>query len=192
MPGIVGILLAAGASARFGANKLLVPLDDGTPVAVAAARRLRTAVRDAVAVVRPDDDVLPLLLREAGLRTVVCHNAARGMGASLAAGVNAGAAASGWLVALADMPWIAESTIRAVAQALAGGARIAAPYHDGERGHPVGFAAEWRGALLAADGDAGARDVLRRYARDVVRINVTDPGVLRDVDHPADIAPAER
>ena len=47
----------------------------------------------------------------------------------------------GWVVALADMPWIRTETIAAVADALARGAMIAAPDYAGVRGHPVGFAA---------------------------------------------------
>jgi len=55
---IVGILLAAGYSTRFGTNKLLAPLpaggpETGAPVAVAAARHLAEALPEPVAVVRP-------------------------------------------------------------------------------------------------------------------------------------------
>jgi len=38
MRGIAGILLAAGCGSRFGANKLLAPLADGTPLAIAALK----------------------------------------------------------------------------------------------------------------------------------------------------------
>jgi len=48
-----GILLAAGFSRRFGANKLLHPLADGIPIALAAARRLRAALPEVLAVVNP-------------------------------------------------------------------------------------------------------------------------------------------
>ncbi len=55
---VVGILLAAGFSTRFGTNKLLAALpadgpEAGTPVAVAAARHLAEALPESVAVVRP-------------------------------------------------------------------------------------------------------------------------------------------
>ena len=46
------ILLAAGRSSRFGGNKLLHPLADGTPVALAAARNLVAALPGALAVVK--------------------------------------------------------------------------------------------------------------------------------------------
>jgi molybdenum cofactor cytidylyltransferase len=43
--------------------------------------------------------------------------------------------------------------------------------------------------LLAAAGDEGAKKLLERHAADLVKIPVGDPGVIRDVDTPADLAP---
>lgn len=184
---ITGILLAAGVSARFGAHKLLHPLPDGTPVAVAAAQCLTTALPDALAVVRPDDEALQHLLVKAGLRVTVAPRAAEGMGASLAAAVAATHGTGGWVVALADMPFIEPDTVRAVAQALEAGAAIAAPRYDAQRGHPVGFAARFRDELLALHGEAGARALVARHAAEVRYIDVADRGVLLDIDTPADL-----
>jgi molybdenum cofactor cytidylyltransferase len=110
MSQIVGILLAAGVSRRFGSDKRLQPLADGTPMALVAARNLAAACRRCILVIRPDDTALAQLLSEAGLETVVCPDAEQGMGHSLAAGVAASADATGWLVALADMPYIQPAT----------------------------------------------------------------------------------
>ncbi len=183
-----GILLAGGAGVRFGGGKLLAPLADGTPVGVAACRALASVLRSPIAVVRPGDDVLADLLEGAGARVVHCERAHEGMGASLACAVAASRDAGGWVVALADMPWVAPATIRAVADAIAGGASLAAPVIRGERGHPVGFAASHREALLALRGDEGARAILARAAGTLVRLDVDDPGALRDVDRPSDLA----
>ena len=49
---------------------------------------------------------------------IECPRAQEGMGASLACGVMASPDASGWIVALADMPWIRPATIQSVAAAL--------------------------------------------------------------------------
>ncbi len=183
-----GILLAAGRSLRFGADKLLHPLPDGTPMAVAALRHLRAAVPAVVAVVRDEDDPLARLLRAEGARVSACPRAGEGMGASLAWGVGRAAQAEGWVIALADMPFIRPLTIAAVARALEGGALIAAPVHAGRRGHPVGFGAGLREALLALGGDQGARSLLARHAARVVEIECEDPGILLDVDRPEDLS----
>ena len=182
-----GILLAAGAARRFGGDKLLTPLPDGTPIGVAALRAMRAALPTVIAVVRPHDDALASLFAGHGAHVVHCERADEGMGASLACGVDASADANGWVVALADMPWVAAGTIRAVADAIAAGASLAAPVHGGERGHPVGFAASHRAALQALGGDEGARAILANAGAALVRVHVDDAGVLRDVDAPGDL-----
>lgn len=184
---IVGILLAAGASTRFKANKLLHALPDGTPIAVAAARNLRSALDRVVAVVRPGVPELAQALADAGVEVTICPDAAAGMGHSLAHAIATTPNAGGWVVALADMPFVAPETIRRVAAALHEGADLAAPAHRGTRGHPVGFATRYREDLAALTGDAGARAVLNRDHARIRVVDVDDPGVLRDIDTRQDL-----
>lgn len=74
-----GVLLAAGLGQRFDPggtrSKLLAPLPDGTPIAVAAARHLATTTADVVAVVRPGAGKLAFLLNEAGCHVVFAPDA---------------------------------------------------------------------------------------------------------------------
>jgi|KBSMisStaDraftv2_1062788.scaffolds.fasta_scaffold392523_1 molybdenum cofactor cytidylyltransferase len=192
---VVGILLAAGRGSRFGSDKLVAALRSpdhamqaGTPLGVAAARNLVAALPDSIAVVRPGNVVLSRLLGATGVRVVECSSADDGMGASLACGARAAADAEGWVVALADMPWIDPATIARVADALRAGASIAAPALRGQRGHPVGFARRHHAALAALTGDVGARGILQRNAAGLTIVDVDDPGILGDVDRPADLA----
>jgi molybdenum cofactor cytidylyltransferase len=83
------------------------------------------------------------------------------------------------------MPRIAVSTVEAVARTLDGGASIVVPFYQGQRGHPVGFGSEHRDALIGLDGDTGARALLSTHQ--VARLDVDDPGILRDVDTPEDL-----
>lgn len=179
-----GLLLAAGRGTRFDPtglqNKLLAPLPDGTPVACAAARALLSVLPHVTAVVRPGAEALAHALNDAGCDVVFSTDAERGMGASLAAGVRATAQAEGWLVALADMPWIAPATIEVIACRVDGGASVVAPIYRGRRGHPVGFGTMHLDALSSLDGDIGARTILE--AADVTAIEVDDAGVLADID----------
>ena len=184
---ICGILLAAGASTRFGSDKLLHPLAGDTPVAVAALARLRAAVPHAIAVVRPDATRLAELLSDNGATVILCANAEEGMGASLAAAVCASGDVDGWVVALADMPYIRSETIAKIAGALAAGAAIAAPVYRGARGHPVALSARFRPQLQALRGDQGARALLAENAGALKLIETDDPGVCRDIDTPVDL-----
>ena len=187
---ICGILLAAGASKRFGSDKLLHPLAGGTPVALAALANLRAALPHVIAVVRPGVPLLENLLSEAGATVILCGNADDGMAASLATAVGASGAVAGWVVALADMPYIQPETIAKVAASLAAGADIVAPVYRGERGHPVGVSGRFRAQLEALRGDEGARALLKENAGLVKLIEVDDPGVCRDIDTPADLRQA--
>lgn len=184
---IQGLLLAAGHGRRFGGDKLLHPLGGGQPLVVYAAQSLLAAV-PVLAVIRPGQAELEAVLMEAGCRICRCGEADAGMGHSLAAGVRASAAADGWLVALGDMPFIRTGTHAAVVSALRGGAILAAPFHGGRRGHPVGFGKEFGAALRNLDGDVGARDLLHGAGARLHRIDVADGGVLVDIDRPADLA----
>jgi molybdenum cofactor cytidylyltransferase len=191
---LTGILLAAGSGARFGGAKLLAPLPAashgvgaGTAIGVASCRHLVSALPNVVAIVRPGDSILGTQLQAAGARVVECWRADEGMGASLACGVVEARDADGWVVALADMPWIAPATIALVADAVVAGAGIAATSLIGVRGHPVGFAKAHYLALAGLIGDEGAKSILAAHRDSVQLIEVVDGGVLRDVDAPGDL-----
>lgn len=182
------ILLAAGVGSRFGGDKLSATLPDGTPMAVASAQALIAAGCDVLAVVRDVTAESALLLAtEPGVRVLVCPESAGGLGHSLAFGVRHSADADGWLVALADMPFIRPETVIRVVSALEQGSTLVAPALADRRGHPMGFGRAWRGRLLALTGDSGARSLLAEQAGAITMIQTDDQGVLLDVDRPADL-----
>lgn len=184
---ITGVLLAAGRGERFGGDKLSARLPDGRTVAAAAADAMVASLPRVLAVTRPDDESLVATLEAAGCHVVVCDRADEGMGASLACGVAASHAATGWVIALADMPAIRTATIAAIAATLAGGALLAAPTHHGRRGHPVGFAGRFGPELAALGGNEGARRILAGHQADLECVAVDDPGILYDIDTPGDL-----
>lgn len=189
---IVGLLLAAGSATRFGSDKLQHALPHGVSIAVQSARHLKSEVGRVVAVVRPDSDQLISNLKAEGCEVVVCENAAEGMGASLACAARAAGEADGYLIALADMPFLRRTTIAAVRDALVGGAPLVAPYFRARRGHPVGLSHEFFHELVALRGDEGAKRLLAAHEKQMVKIPVGDPGALRDIDRPEDLAPPLR
>jgi len=189
---MVGILLAAGFSRRFGVDdKLLHTLADGRAIAVAAAENLVKAIPLTIAVVRPDNKALAVLLEHAGLKVMFCDAQQTQMADSLSAAVRYAAqfntSSTGFVIALADMPYIKPDTIEAIALALNTGAAIVAPAYQGRRGHPVGFSAKFRNELEQLTGDEGARAILKRHADQIKLLECNDPGILTDIDTPQDI-----
>ncbi|HEY3301226.1 MAG TPA: nucleotidyltransferase family protein [Methylophilaceae bacterium] len=189
---MVGILLAAGFSRRFGAsNKLLQALPDGCPIGLAAAKRLVAAIPLSIAIVRPENKALAQLLQEAGLKVFCCGEQDTEMADSLSAAVKLSADFSesndGFMIALADMPYIDSLTIVAIAAKLREGAAIVVPTYQGKRGHPVGFSAKFRAELENLHGDEGARSILKRYPEDIIFLECDDAGILADIDTPADL-----
>lgn len=190
---MIGILLAAGFSRRFGnQDKLLQPLPDGTAIALAAARNLISALPTCLAVVRPHNTALADALRSLGLHVVFCSNEAKDMAESLVCAVRHAAQFTnqhnGYVIALGDMPYIQTATISAVAASLSAGAQIVIPSYQGKNGHPVGFAAKFCEELMHLNGDEGARAVIKRHASVVEIIACDDPGILADIDTPTDLA----
>jgi len=190
---VTGILMAAGRGRRFDPagvqNKLLQRLPGGDFVVVASARTLLAVLPRVVAVVPPSDGGVADALRALGCIVTVCPDADSGMGLSLAHAIRHAPldthGASGWLVALGDMPFVTEATLQALVRAIEEGAGIAAPLFDGRRGNPVAFGASHHAALLALDGDQGARRLLA--SSPVTTIAVPDPGILRDIDTQGDL-----
>jgi molybdenum cofactor cytidylyltransferase len=112
-----------------------------------------------------------------------------GMGDSIAAGVRATSDAPGWLVLPGDLPLVRPESLRAVAQALRNGS-VVLPFHEGVRGHPVGFGAQHGAALQALHGAEGAAAIVKQGQ--VVRLDLDDPGIVTDIDTVEDLARAER
>lgn len=111
------------------------------------------------------------------------HHAEQGMGTSIATGVAATPDALGWLVLPGDLPLVQPHSIQAVGHALGQGHTAVVPEVQGQRGHPVGFAAPCREALMALRGEQGARTVLRQHR--VHGLPLSDLGCTLDVDTPA-------
>lgn len=181
---IVGILLAAGQGKRFGGDKCLAPLSDGTPMGLRAVQNMSLAVDSLVCVVRPNDHALKEVFHRQGFHTVDSLNAEQGISASLKAGVMASADSQGYLIALADMPFIQTATHQVLINTLRECGGIVRPSYLGQAGHPVLFSKQYYGDLLGLQGDTGARSLLQRYSSELRVIAVDDPGVLQDFDTP--------
>ncbi len=191
-PGIAAVILAAGAGRRLGGvAKALLPHPAGSYLAAIAATARAVGLVDAVVVVgAPFGDEVAMHARQLGLRVRVNPAPERGMASSVALGFAAiagGPAAAAWLWPV-DHPAVTVGTLRRLIGALdeaGGAAEVAQPRFRGSGGHPPLIArAVWPALAGCADRADGARGVLR--AARAVAVEVDDPGVVHDVDTPAD------
>ena len=111
-----------------------------------------------------------------------------GMGDSIAAAVRATQDANGWLILPGDLPLIQSATLCLLADAL-GQCNVVIPVCNGQRGHPVGFSAACRDALLNLKGAHGAAPVMREHQ--LTEISVTDTGTVADIDTVQDLQHAQ-
>jgi molybdenum cofactor cytidylyltransferase len=186
---IAALLLAAGEARRFGAPKLLERLE-GKPLVRWSAEWLRGAPVDEIVVVVPvEHDAIRRALAGLDARFVVNPHADRGMGGSIARGVDAlTPATTAALVALADEPMAGRAALlRVVERYDVGGAAIVAPTYRGVSGHPVLFDRSTFDELRALSGDRGARAVVNREAGRVAVVEMNEAQPI-DVDTPADLA----
>ena len=192
----IAIILAAGAGRRLGGvAKALLPAAGGGSFLEAIARSAAAAgAREAIAVVgAPHGDAVAAEAGRLGLEVAWNPDPARGRSSSVAVGF--AAALGGASTADVALLWPVDhaSVLPATVAALLAGATGAAavvPTHGGRGGHPAVIARALWPELAACDAlPEGARSVLRAAAG-VRRIEVDDPGVVADVDEPADLARA--
>ncbi|ASM18399.1 NTP transferase domain-containing protein [Serratia marcescens] len=137
-------------------------------------------------VARPDN--LPVLAACAANQVPVTLLASAGLGDSIAAGVAATPHWQGWLIHLADMPFVGADVFRQVADALRQHP-IVRPSYAQQPGHPVGFSARLRKPLCQLRGDNGARELLQGAA--VHLLPLEHPGVVQDIDLPSQLPASE-
>ncbi len=188
---VSAILLAAGASRRFGGQKLLAPFGESPLVRRAAERVLEADVVEVVVVLGHAAAAVRRALEPLPVRFTVNRRHASGLASSLRCGIRAvrdDAAAA--LVALADQPTIDPAVIERLIEVYrTGAAAIIAPSYRGFRGNPVLFDRSIFPELLNLSGDEGARRLVAEEPSRVRLIPIDAPPP-QDVDTAADLARA--
>jgi molybdenum cofactor cytidylyltransferase len=180
---IAALMLAAGYSRRFGADKRRLQLGDGRSMLAASLELPCSMLEEVWLVLRPDEAPAELDL-PTGVRMVQNPATAQGMGHSLAAGAERLLAESGAeavAIFLADMPLIRRDSLETLLRH-ASADNIVLPSYQGKRGHPVLFGRAFWPQLAALSGDAGAKPVLQQTPNAVRIVELDDPGVLQDID----------
>lgn len=188
---LFAIVLAAGASSRFGSTKQLADYR-GEPLVRHAVRAAETCCGSRTVLVtgnewqRVHDACAPLqgfLVRN--------ERYGHGLSTSIACAVQAVRdTASAVLLLLADQPLVTPAHLRALIAAWNGSATdIVCSGYAGTFGPPVIFPAACFDEMLELRGDQGARVILERHAARVARVPFEEAAT--DVDVPEDLARLE-
>ena len=183
------VVPAAGTSRRFGSRKLLVDVG-GTPLLQRTLDSLLDGGVQRVVVVIRAGDVFEGVhaIEDPRVSIVVNPDPERGMFSSIQIGLAAIAGPGPVLVIPADMPFVGAATVAAVVGRAAASDGVVIPVHDGRRGHPIALPGRLREQLLALDPATTLKAALADLQAAITLLDVTDPGILRDVDTPADLA----
>jgi len=171
------VVLAAGASTRFGSPKQLARLGGETLLERAVRTAREAGCLPVVVVLGASAARIRAECALGDAHVVVNDDWATGMGGSIACGVRVLHDVDGCVVMTCDMPSVTSAHLRLL---MASGGLTASAYAR-RRGVPAYFPAAMFDELLKLHGDAGARELLRR-AR-----SVELPGGELDIDTPEDL-----
>ncbi|WP_334181927.1 nucleotidyltransferase family protein [Novosphingobium sp.] len=177
------LVLAAGASRRFGDDKLSAPLA-GEPLLFHAVRAARAApVSRVLVVARPG---LDCGLWPETPPVEVLRITSPALSESLKAGIAALLYTNGVFVFLGDMPLVPHDMAARLAAKI-GDNSAALPRRDGRPGHPVLLSSRLYPEIARLSGDEGAGRLLRGRS-DVIFVETEDPAIHLDIDRPQDLA----
>lgn len=186
---VLGVLLAAGQSTRFGAaNKLLVEIDETPLVRHAARTLLDSRVSAVVTVLGHQMDAVHDALAGFVGEFVENESYEQGMATSVRAGVGVAMEMDVDAVVFlpGDMPFVNSETVDLLVDAYRTNiADAVASSYRGQRGNPVLFDSHYFESLRSVSGDTGGRRVL--LESDGALVEIDDAGIVSDIDTQSDL-----
>ena len=181
------IILAGGESRKLGTPKQLVEFKGKSLLRNAAEVALKCVCNTVIVVLGSRAEEIYEDIRELSVETVTNYAWKDGISTSLKKGLTKlDPQTSAAVIMLSDQPFVTENTIRSLIETyVLSGKPIVASRYDGVLGVPALFDREIFDELLALEGDAGARVVIRRSGPSRIA-TIEAPEAAFDVDTPAD------
>lgn len=189
---IAAVILAAGASTRFGRQNKLLARIDGQPLVERVTRgMLQHPFAECIVVTRGLDDGVAQTLAGLPVRIVENPHADRGMGTSISHGVAVLAdGIDGIMIVPGDMPALPASLIGELLATFAASCAEAVVYPvsaGGEQRNPVIFPATLRADLAGLDGHSGGKSLIAAHRASARTIPVDDETMFADIDTQEDL-----
>ena len=190
---LFAVIPAGGFSRRMGRPKLLLPLGGQTVIRRVLDVLKNAGVAEVYILIREEDAALRAEVAQTMAVIVTTPVATRDMRASVEILLQAiqqdhrPDPEDGWLLCPADHPVLDAGVVRQLIQAWRGlDQGIVLPVHDGRRGHPVILDWSYAGQVSEIPTDRGINWLLETCHDAVCEEMVGAPGVLSDLDTPAD------
>ncbi|EEG77312.1 nucleotidyltransferase family protein [Dethiobacter alkaliphilus] len=183
---IAAIVLAAGTSSRLKRPKQLLDYQGRPLIRHAVETVVNSNVEQVLVVVGAASEEVSAALQGLPVQIVKNKAYACGQSTSVRAGLKALAQDSppeGVLFALGDQPLVTGKTIDILLAAFKHQRGIVVPYHEETPGNPVIFAKQFLPYFNSLRGDVGGRQLIKRFNKEVHRVDVEDPGVVFDIDN---------
>ena len=185
------VVLAAGASTRFGSTKQLVRVNGRPLMHTIVSRAVELAGHSVTVVLGANAGELAPLLKHSPASVAVNRDWAEGIASSIREGLkHAPSTADGVLIALADQVAVTTEDLRRLAGAWRRNpVAIAAAQYGGNVGVPAIFPRWCFRELNELRGDRGAQMLLQRHTDRLVRLPM--PSAELDIDRPEDLLALE-
>lgn len=184
MTQVTAIILAAGASTRFGRCKQLLDWEGEPMLSHVVDVALQTELDPVIVVLGCEAPKTSAALGNRPVRTLMNWRWEQGLSTSVQTGLaGVPSQAEAALFIQGDQPLITPDLLQSIIDRFAQTeASIVQTAHDGRRGTPVLFARRFFSELFTVTGDEGGRSLIRRYPEEVATVNISAPHILRDID----------
>ena len=184
---VAGIVLAAGESSRMGEYKALLMYRGRTFLENIVAALMDAGIQRVVVVLGHHAELIRQRVNLSSVEVIVNQDYRSGQTSSLQAGLRvlAGNEPAAVILCLVDHPVLSVDTLKKLINSFRfTGRPVVVPQTNGKHGHPVLLGRELFSRILRLGPDDGADTVIHQYRDQTEFVDVTNPGILIDVDDP--------
>ena len=181
------IILAAGNSERMGTPKALLKIDGLCFLESIITKVEQAGIKDIVIVLGKDSSYIQKYIEfSEHLKVIQNKKPEEGPLSSIRLALNnIDTDTKGFILVLVDHPLVNGTTYKMLV-ARAHPQKIVIPVYNKKNGHPVFFGSNFFNDLRHVPLDEGARYVVHKYPEHIIKVEVDDKGILRDIDLPED------
>ncbi len=185
--GIAGLILAAGESSRMGRDKALLSYRGRTFLETIVATVHDAGIGRVAVVLGHHADEIRRTVNPNSAEIIINSDYRQGQTSSLQAGLRALESDDfeAIVLCLVDHPAVSTASVQKLIQAFRrSNAPVVIPTFQNQRGHPVLISRVLFEELKSLGTAEGANTVIRKYRDAIQFLEVSDPGILLDVDDP--------